>query len=120
MGRWLGEQVGTLYGSNAAGAIVGTLAAGLYPIPTLGMRGSFLVAAGLNVAIGLSAIALSFVAARQDEAASPATVVPPPAVALTDPQLRIILGVFALSGAVTLALEVVWFRVLTLFLRPTV
>ena len=31
-----------------------------------------------------------------------------------------ILGVFALSGLVSLALEVVWFRVLTLFLRPTV
>ena len=28
--------------------------------------------------------------------------------------------VFAISGAVSLALEVVWFRVLTLFLRPTV
>ena len=35
-------------------------------------------------------------------------------------QLGIVLGVFALSGVVSLALEVVWFRVLTLFLRPTV
>ncbi len=31
-----------------------------------------------------------------------------------------ILAVFTLSGAVSLALEVVWFRVLTMFLRPTV
>ena len=30
------------------------------------------------------------------------------------------LCVFALSGFTSLALEVVWFRVLTLFLRPTV
>src|SRR5262249_31656292 len=36
------------------------------------------------------------------------------------PHLRIVLAVFALSGFVALALEVVWFRVLTLFLRPTV
>ncbi len=34
--------------------------------------------------------------------------------------LQLILVVFTLSGAVSLALEVVWFRVLTLFLRPTV
>ena len=32
----------------------------------------------------------------------------------------VILAVFTLSGVVSLALEVVWFRVLTLFLRPTV
>src|SRR4029077_8505546 len=40
--------------------------------------------------------------------------------ALDDRQLRLVLAVFALSGFVALALEVVWFRVLTLFLRPTV
>ena len=33
---------------------------------------------------------------------------------------QVILWVFAVSGFVSLALEVVWFRVLTLFLRPTV
>src|SRR4029077_20546584 len=40
--------------------------------------------------------------------------------ALDDRQLRLVLAVFALSGFTSLALEVVWFRVLTLFLRPTV
>src|SRR5205814_9689029 len=35
-------------------------------------------------------------------------------------RLNVILGVFAVSGFTSLALEVVWFRVLTLFLRPTV
>ena len=37
----LAEQVGLLYGSNAAGAIVGTLAAGLYLIPELGIQRTF-------------------------------------------------------------------------------
>src|SRR5206468_3416425 len=37
-----------------------------------------------------------------------------------DAARRLVLAVFALSGFVSLALEVVWFRVLTLFLRPTV
>ena len=31
----------------------------------------------------------------------------------------VVLAVFALSGAVSLALEIVWFRVLVIFLRPT-
>ena len=67
----LAEQVGLLYGSNAFGAIVGTLAAGLYLIPELGIQRTFLVAAGLNVLVGASAVALSLVA-RPDTAASPA------------------------------------------------
>jgi spermidine synthase len=35
-------------------------------------------------------------------------------------QLLVVLGVFTVSGVISLAIEVVWFRVLTLFLRPTV
>jgi spermidine synthase len=129
----LREQVGILYGSNAAGAIVGTIAAGLYLIPTRGIQGSFYVAAGLNLAVGLAAVALSFVASGDENAAaapSPrGTVRPPheadamadlPAARLSPHALVTILGVFTLSGVVSLALEVVWFRVLTLFVRPTV
>jgi spermidine synthase len=119
----LAEQVGLLYGSNALGAIVGTLAAGLYLIPELGIQRTFFVAAGLNVLIGASAVALSLVA-RPDAAASPAANAAagvPDAPAHTDRRgLQVILAVFTLSGVVSLALEVVWFRVLTLFLRPTV
>ncbi|MET0215026.1 MAG: fused MFS/spermidine synthase, partial [Vicinamibacterales bacterium] len=118
----LAEQVGLLYGSNAAGAIVGTLAAGLYLIPELGIQRTFLVAASLNVLIGGCAVALSFVA-RPETAAAAAeaaeATAPVPTIA-DRPALRVILAVFTLSGVVSMALEVVWFRVLTLFLRPTV
>ena len=136
----LGHQVGLLYGSNAAGAIVGTIAAGLYLIPERGIHGTFLVAAGMNLAVGLGAIALSMRTSGllatspgsgqpsappvQPGAAEPS--VEPRAEAqagpedLTGRRLGIVLAVFAVSGAVSLALEVVWFRVLTLFLRPTV
>jgi spermidine synthase len=124
----LGGQVGVLYGSNAAGAIAGTLIAGLYLIPAHGISGSFRAAAMLNAAVGVMAIALSPVAARSIAArrttdasvASGAAATPvgtPPA---SVPRPGILLAVFALSGVVSLALEVVWFRVLTLFLRPTV
>jgi spermidine synthase len=118
----LAEQVGLLYGSNALGAIVGTLAAGLYLIPELGIQRTFLVAAALNVLVGSSAVALSLVARPDSAAPAPAeSAAGPDTAPIADRRgLQVILVVFTLSGAVSLALEVVWFRVLTLFLRPTV
>ena len=125
----LREQIGVLYGSNAAGAIAGTLAAGLYLIPGFGIRHSFFVAAAMNAAVGTTALLLSALA--KDDAQtidagptlrsgatieSGATVAP----VLDRTRLRIVLAVFALSGVTSLGLEVVWFRVLTLFIRPTV
>jgi spermidine synthase len=121
-----GAQVGLLYGSNATGAIVGTLIAGLSLIPARGIHGTFLVAASANLLVGLGAIALSLAGARPS-ADAPAVRSPGAGPAgprsdrtPTDRRLLVVLGVFALSGVISMALEVVWFRVLTLFLRPTV
>jgi spermidine synthase len=120
----LGRQLGLLYASNAAGAIVGTIAAGLYLIPRRGIHGTFLTAAVLNLLVGLGAFAMSLrpgslpAVTPGDVRMKP--VATEPAESLTEGRLRIVLAVFAISGAVSLALEVVWFRVLTLFLRPTV
>ncbi len=134
-GGSLGAHLGVLYGSNAIGAIVGTIAAGLYLIPGLGIHSTFLAAAAVNLAVGAGALALSGVAPRhdavsEDVARGPASLpapVPPklgePHASeggLTDRQLLVVLAVFTLSGVIALAIEVVWFRVLTLFLRPTV
>jgi spermidine synthase len=122
----LGGQVGLLYGSNAAGAIVGTLLAGLYLIPFRGIQGTFVVAAITNLLVGLGGIALAAVVAPRrtsthSQAMAPAAAVVHDAAGLeADRRLRLVLGVFALSGVISMALEVVWFRVLTLFLRPTV
>jgi spermidine synthase len=141
-------QVGLLYGSNAAGAIVGTLLAGLYLIPALGIHRTFIVAAGLNLVVGASAIVLSSRVPRLHAHLDAHDVGPSFSSGVTTPSaspseaslkgslhsskaslkgshhsqvgLRVVLVVFALSGFVSLALEVVWFRVLTLFLRPTV
>jgi spermidine synthase len=120
----LRHQLGLLYASNAAGAIVGTIAAGLYLIPQHGIHGAFLTAAAVNLFVGLSAVAMSLrssgLAAADSEAVAPKPDAAEPAAQLTVQRLGIVLVVFAISGAVSLALEVVWFRVLTLFLRPTV
>jgi spermidine synthase len=84
----------------------------------------------LNIAVGLTAIALSSSASRLPEDPHPAggptaAAAAGPAAASAQPpftraQLGVVLLVFTLSGAIGMALEVVWFRVLTLFLRPTV
>src|SRR5439155_10591560 len=67
-GGALGSHVAVLYGSNTAGAIVGTLAAGLYFIPALGIRSTFFVAASLNFMVGVCAIAIAGVVDRRAEA----------------------------------------------------
>ena len=123
-GDVIGGRLGLLYGSNAAGAIVGTIAAGLFFIPGRGIQGTFLLAAALNLLIGTGAIVLSLLPALRRpppetsvaDAADPAR---EPA-ALSARQSFAVLAVFGISGLVSMALEVVWFRVLTLFLRPTV
>jgi spermidine synthase len=134
-GGSLGAHLGVLYGSNAIGAIVGTIAAGLYLIPGLGIHSTFLAAAAVNLAVGAGALALSGVAPPHDsrdhdparERLSPSEPVAPKLAerhasegGLTNRQLLVVIAVFTLSGVISLAIEVVWFRVLTLFLRPTV
>jgi spermidine synthase len=134
-GGSLGAHLGVLYGSNAIGAIVGTIAAGVYLIPGLGIHGTFLAAAAVNLAVGAGALVISglapprdFVAEDRVRETTPSSELVPPKLAerpaskggLTDRQLLVVIAVFTLSGVISLAIEVVWFRVLTLFLRPTV
>jgi spermidine synthase len=118
-GTRLGERVGVLYATNTAGAIVGTLAAGLYLIPGVGIQKTFFVAATLNLVVGATAIVLSRLLPAP-EIAGDASADAAASIRRAPQRLRIVIAVFALSGFVALALEVVWFRVLTLFLRPTV
>jgi spermidine synthase len=119
----LGERIALLYGVNTTGAIVGALAAGLYLIPDRGIHGTFVLAATINLLIGLSGMALgSVVTAPEDSLEDSRTPTPAPVtlLPLESGRGRIVLWVFAVSGFTALALEVVWSRVLTLFLRPTV
>ena len=115
----LSTSAAMLYGVNTAGAIAGTLAGSLWLVPALGMQKAFIAAAGINVTV--AAVAWIFgrhLGAGSGEAASAAdsvaTVAPP-----SDGARRAVLIVMMLSGAVSLALEIIWFRILVFFLRPT-
>jgi spermidine synthase len=111
-----GRHVGVLYACNTAGAIAGALAAGFFLIGAIGIRASFVLASALNVGVGLVALALSARMRAAPVVATDASVEGPE----YRPHVRrAVLAVFAVSGLVALALEVVWFRVLVLLLPAT-
>lgn len=118
----LGERLSLLYATNTLGAIAGTLLAGFLLIGTIGITGSLRVAAVANVAVGALAFVLALRWERPDDQRATVLAVEAAEVAaLGDPlpprTRRIILGVFAVSGFTTLALEVVWLRVLVIYLE---
>jgi spermidine synthase len=97
------RALGTLYAANALGACLAPLVAEFHLIGALGLRGTALVAAGLNVLAATLALGRS-------PAAGPASA--PPAARATFPA-RLLLAA-ALAGGLALALEVIWFRLLVL------
>jgi spermidine synthase len=119
----LGARVSLLYASNTAGAIAGALLAGFYLIGSLGMAVSFRLAAALNIIVGALAIGAAFVWQPKSAAIESSA----PVVELTDSTVetispraaKIVLWVFGISGLTSLALEVIWFRILILFLEAT-
>jgi len=121
----LGSRVGALYAANTAGAIVGTLMAGFYLIPRVGLSRAFLLAAGVNITVGLAAViasrwippATAPQGTAQDLAPSVGHETVPAAV--TSFAARTALLVAAISGFASLALEVVWFRLMAIFMGPT-
>lgn len=112
--RSFGSNLGSLYGWNTLGAVTGAMAGEWVLIGWLGIRGTALAAA----ATGLLAAAVALILARSvpGPAAGPA----PPAV---DPDRRLRRRIVCcwcaafVSGASMLALEVVWFRFLHLFVH---
>ena len=115
----LGQRMGLLYATNTVGAIAGTLFSGLYLIPTHGIGTAFIVAATVNLAVAAVAIlaGLTMPPVRAAERPTLADVAVPGEV---DATRQTVLLVFAFSGFMSLALEVIWFRVLVLLVRPTV
>jgi spermidine synthase len=100
-----GAALGWVYGANTAGALGGLFVLELVLIDRLGIERSALFAAAANVVAALLALAAGRHASTPDARRLPA---PAPALAL-----RLAAG---LCGAIFLALEVVWFRFLGLFM----
>jgi predicted membrane-bound spermidine synthase len=108
-----GIALGRLYGWNTVGGVVGALASEAWLVPRLGLARTAAAAALLDVAAALVALWLD----RRLGAASGAPVAPPARFGAIETRRAVVrlLAAAALAGFVLLALEVVWFRFLELF-----
>jgi spermidine synthase len=114
LGSWgegFGKALGRLYGWNTLGAVTGTLLTEAVLLEALGVRGTALVAGSLNLLCAAAAASLS---ERMGETAAPDHCGGHRAV--TNWQSLPWLMSASLTGAILLALEVVWFRFLSLYI----
>jgi spermidine synthase len=98
-----------LYTLNLAGAALGVAAAGFVLMPAVGVWGTIVTAAALNVGVGVWVLALP-----PDERSADAGPAPAPA-----RPSGVLLGVAFLSGALSLTSQVAWTRVLVLVVGST-
>ncbi len=106
----LGARLARLYWVNTAGAVVGTMAAGFWFLPTLGLRGTLAAAVGLNMLAGAIALRLSRRVAAAGTLA-PALASQNEAPARTPPSI-LLLACFAVVGATAMTYEIGWTRLL--------
>ena len=99
-----------LYTMNLVGAVLGVALAGFVLLPGLGIWGTVIVGALLNVGVGLAVLALPRLP-ETDASAAPVAVVP---------SLPPLLGLAAvISGALAMTTQVAWTRVLALVVGST-
>ncbi|MGH9791603.1 MAG: fused MFS/spermidine synthase, partial [Candidatus Acidiferrales bacterium] len=122
----LGARISRLYWVNTLGAVTGTVGAGFWLLPQLGLRQTMLFAAMLNIVAGFIALAASRfrlvapspAAGGDDQTSTPAIQSAPLGVAAAPPAVasqlspRWLLAAFALVGATAFAYEVAWVRLL--------
>jgi spermidine synthase len=115
--RASGARLGTLYAVNTTGALAGALITGYVLIGGIGIQRTFYLTATLNLLVAAVAWWLSRHESlpavegpvAEPEQAVPAEGIPP----------RLVLSAMAVSGVASLALEIVWFRILVQFLPAT-
>src|SRR5262245_17088296 len=108
-----GRLLGRLYGWNTVGAVIGVLTTELFLIGRVGVAGSAWTAGVLD--LGVAGVAL-WLSRRAGDSAAPAA----PAVPATwSSRASALLGCAFLTGACLTALEVIWFRFLSMFVATS-
>ena len=108
----LGPVLGRLYGWNTLGAVVGVICAEVVTVGRVGIRGSGVVAALLDITAAVTALYVSGRSSRRG------------AFDVDRPQSSVMpswrwLACAFLSGGALLSLEVIWFRFLTMYVLST-
>src|SRR5262245_46093387 len=110
--RAFGPALGWVYGWNTLGAVAGVLGAELILIPRVGVSGSAWCAAVLCSVAAVGGW-------RLESGGRPAPEVSPVVHQRSTRRISSLLVASFLSGAVLLALEILWFRFLTMFVLST-
>ncbi|HUU26832.1 MAG TPA: fused MFS/spermidine synthase [archaeon] len=115
----LGSRIGTLYGINTLGAVVGSLASGFWLIMLYGEKATVWIAAAGNLTAGVLALMVLLV---YDKGMAVQEVKPKPyrQPEYTSSSLRLVPWLFASSGFAALAFEVLWTRALIYFVGLSV
>jgi spermidine synthase len=115
-----GRAIGLLYAINTLGAVAGALAAGFVLVGQMGITASIGLAAVLNVVAGALAILVARRSTSIDRAVEHAAgAAAAPRVACPRRLAALLPALLAVSGFCSLAYEVVWTRLLVLFLETT-
>jgi spermidine synthase len=125
----LGLRVGALYAANTLGAVVGAGGAGFYLLPLYGQRATYHLAVGADLALAAAIFAAvawkrrhptsELASAELDAELVPGRAeVPPPE--LPPGTRTAVLWAVGISGALAMALEVLWSRALALVLGSSV
>ncbi|MBN1629672.1 MAG: fused MFS/spermidine synthase, partial [Thermoleophilia bacterium] len=132
-GRSVGRGVGSLYAVNTFGAVLGTLGGGFYLIPTIGLTASLGTAAAANIGVGLIALLVARNTADGLPLGAPTQTLPADRASTERKKTtgevttaradeipaRMILALFAVIGFCSLSYEVLWTRVLVVFVPST-
>jgi spermidine synthase len=113
-----GRRLSILYALNTTGAVLGTLVSGFLLIRWIGLQRTLWMAVALNLVIGLLSLLLSSrISATGDD--DRGEMGPQEDVPIVEGEGYGLLVVMALSGFVTLGLEVFWTRILMLSVGTT-
>ena len=110
-----GVALGRLYGWNTLGGVAGAVAGETVLVPRLGLVGTAVVAASLNLVAAAVALRLDRRSSSDPAASAPSEGGTPGRA----PRVARLLAAAFLGGAILLGLEVVWFRFLQLFVFGT-
>lgn len=110
----VGSRIGALYAVNCLGAVAGTLAAGFFLIPRIGLGWSLLLAGAVDVAAGLLALFMSAPAPAGPGLAREAKTAKPKAVEVSPVPfaVRVAVLAFGVSGFANMCLQLGWTRAL--------
>jgi spermidine synthase len=122
-GSLAGRVSGTLYALNTLGAMVGVLAAGFILIGAVGETRTVIIGVAINITVALLAMALLPAYAAGESVPEDQDAPPFPMAADSSASRRVrrtVLICFGISGFASLAMEIVWSRLLALDLGTSI